>query len=120
MVADSLRAQVEPGLQAGLDQARDRHSSDLPGGARGNPPRAAPPRRSPPRRGHALRSPPLRSGARVAAVIEIVTMSDLRFLPQTLTLHRSLLAHAPHPRMTIICMDEASRDFLQRRRLDGA
>jgi hypothetical protein len=50
-------------------------------------------------------------------VIELATMSDLRFLPQTLTFHRSLLVHGQDWRMTIICMDAASHDFLRDGRL---
>ena len=45
-------------------------------------------------------------------------MSDLRFLPQTLTLHRSLTVHARSFRLTILCMDAASLRYLRRRNLE--
>lgn len=44
-------------------------------------------------------------------------MSDLRFLPQTLTFHRSLLANSADFRLIVLCMDEPSHTFLGRRAL---
>jgi hypothetical protein len=52
-------------------------------------------------------------------VIEIATMSDLRFLPQTLMLYRSVSALGPVGRMTVICMDGPTHDFLDGQRLSG-
>lgn len=45
-------------------------------------------------------------------MIELLTISDLRFLPQTLTLQRSLEAHADEFRLTILCMDAPSAAVL--------
>ena len=53
----------------------------------------------------------------VGELIEILTMTDLRFLPLTLSLHRSLLAHARDFRLTVLCMDDVSASFLRRSRL---
>jgi hypothetical protein len=50
-------------------------------------------------------------------MLELVTMTDLRFLPQSLTLHRSLVTHATRFRMTVLCMDAASHRFLGRQNL---
>jgi hypothetical protein len=44
-------------------------------------------------------------------------MSDLRFLPQTLTMHRSLMEHAGRFKLTVLCMDDRSEAFLRRRQL---
>ena len=44
-------------------------------------------------------------------------MSDLRVLPQLLTLHRSLVDHAAHFRLRVLCMDAHSAAFLRERRL---
>lgn len=49
--------------------------------------------------------------------MHILTMTDLRFLPQTLNLHRSLVAHAARFRMTVLCMDRPSLGFLRGRGL---
>jgi hypothetical protein len=54
-----------------------------------------------------------------APQIEVLTMSDLAFLPQTLVLHRSLLLHARSFRLRVLCMDEASERFLSHARLGG-
>jgi hypothetical protein len=50
-------------------------------------------------------------------MLELVTMTDLRFLPQLLTLHRSLITHATYFKLTVLCMDAASFQFLRRRNL---
>jgi hypothetical protein len=50
-------------------------------------------------------------------MVELVTMTDLRFLPQSLTLHRSLVAHATRFKLTVLCMDAASHRFLRRQNL---
>lgn len=50
-------------------------------------------------------------------LIEILTMSDMRFLPLTLALHRSLIAHAREFRLTVLCMDDPSASFLRHSRL---
>lgn len=46
-------------------------------------------------------------------------MTDLGFLPQTLTLYRSLVAHAGQVKLTVLCMDAESRAYLVDRRLAG-
>jgi hypothetical protein len=51
------------------------------------------------------------------APMNILTMCDLRFLPQTLTLYRSLLRHAEHFSLNVLCMDAQSERFLRRRGL---
>jgi hypothetical protein len=50
-------------------------------------------------------------------MLELVTMTDLRFLPQSLTLHRSLVTHATRFKLTVLCMDAASHRFLCRQNL---
>jgi hypothetical protein len=49
--------------------------------------------------------------------MQLLTMTDLRFLPPTLALHRSLIAHAKRFNLTVLCMDEPSWSFLAGRRL---
>jgi hypothetical protein len=44
--------------------------------------------------------------------MEILTMSDLRFLAQMLTLYRSLVVHSPDLQLTVLCMDDVSHAFL--------
>ena len=49
--------------------------------------------------------------------MEILSMTDLGFLPQLLTLHRSLIEHAGEFKLRVLCMDDASRAFLEQRAL---
>jgi hypothetical protein len=51
--------------------------------------------------------------------VDVLTMTDLGFLPQTLTLYRSLVAHAGQVELTVLCMDVESRAYLAQRRLPG-
>jgi hypothetical protein len=46
-------------------------------------------------------------------------MSDLGFLPQTLTFHESLTAKAREFHLTVLCMDDVCLSFLRDRRLAG-
>lgn len=50
-------------------------------------------------------------------VLELATMTDLGFLPQSLTLYRSLVTQARRFKMTVLCMDAPSLRFLRRRNL---
>ena len=49
--------------------------------------------------------------------MQILTMSDLGFLPQTLAFHQSLTAKARAFRLTVLCMDDVCLSFLRDRRL---
>jgi hypothetical protein len=52
-------------------------------------------------------------------VLELVTMSDLRFLPQLLTLHRSLVRRGGQFHLSVLATDAASAAFLRARRPAG-
>jgi hypothetical protein len=49
--------------------------------------------------------------------MEFLTMSDLRFLPQTLTLYRSLERHADHFSLAVLCTDEPTLRYFRKRGL---
>lgn len=51
--------------------------------------------------------------------IELLSMTDLRFLPQLLILARSVASRSPRATLRVLCMDEASLGFLSSRRLPG-
>src|ERR1700734_3276955 len=51
-------------------------------------------------------------------MVELLSMTDLRFTPQALTLHGSLMDRARSFRLTVLCMDAASLRLLRRRDLD--
>ncbi len=51
--------------------------------------------------------------------MDMLTMTDLGFLPHTLTLYRSLMAHAGEVKLTVLCMDAESGAELAGRRLAG-
>jgi hypothetical protein len=53
------------------------------------------------------------------ARIELLTMCDLRFLPQALVLHRSLERHGGDFRLRVLCLDEETGDWLARASLGG-
>jgi hypothetical protein len=49
--------------------------------------------------------------------MEILTMTDLAYLPQTLTMHRSLMSQTNDFTLTVLCMDAVSLAFLRARSL---
>src|SRR4051794_5677369 len=44
--------------------------------------------------------------------LELLTMCDLRFLPQALVLQRSLERYAPDVRLRVLCLDRTSERLL--------
>jgi hypothetical protein len=52
-------------------------------------------------------------------VVELLTMSDLRFLPQLLVLHRSLERHGSGVSLVVLTMDEVTHEYLRSASLPG-